>query len=80
MSAGNRLYIFGIIFLAVGIYQLVRNDVQEFSLYALAATAFAVNGLSLESRLVRWKKALSIAGWLLIAATGLLFLYMLQFS
>jgi hypothetical protein len=80
MSAGNRLYVFGMIFLAVGIYQLVRNDVQEFSLYALAATAFAVNGVSLESRLIRWKKALSIAGWLLIAATGLLFLYMLQFS
>ncbi|HET7180371.1 MAG TPA: hypothetical protein VFI14_11630 [Chryseosolibacter sp.] len=80
MSARNRLYVFGLLFLAVGIYQLVRNDTQEFIMYALAATAFAVNGLSLEPRFASWKKGLSIAGWLLIAATGLLFLYMLQFS
>lgn len=80
MSARTRLYLFGLIFLAVGIYQLVRNDIEEFSMYALAAAAFAVNGLSLEPRLASWKKGLSIAGWLLIAATGLLFLYLLQFS
>ena len=80
MSARNRLYLFGLIFLAVGIYQLVMKDMQEFSLYALGAAAFAVNGLSLESRLTSWKKGLSIAGWVLIAATGLLFLYLLQFK
>lgn len=80
MSAPTRLYLFGSIFLAVGIYQLVRNDIQEFSMYALAAAAFAVNALSLEPRFSSWKKGLSIAGWLLIAATGLLFLYLLQFK
>lgn len=80
MSARTRLYLFGLLFLGIGIYQLVIHDIAEFSLYALAAAAFAINALSLEPRLAAWKKALSIAGWLLIAATAILFLYFLQFK
>jgi hypothetical protein len=80
MKGHSRLYLFAALFLAVGIYQLVMDDIREFSLYALAASAFVLNALSLEPRLASHKKALSIAGWISIAITGILFLYLLQFK
>lgn len=80
MNARNRQYLFGLIFLGVGIYQLVIQDYLEFSLYALAGTAFIVNCMTMEPRLVKYKKPLVIASWILIGSTGILFLYLLQFK
>lgn len=80
MSPKNRQYLFGILFLGVGIYQLAMNDLLEFSLYALAGASFIVNALTLEPRLLTYKKPLVIVSWILIGATGILFLYMLQFK
>ena len=80
MKGHSRLYLFAALFMAVGIYQMVKNDIMEFSLYALAAAAFILNALSLEPRLASYKKSLSIAGWIFIAITGILFLYLLQFK
>lgn len=80
MKGHSRFYLFAAIFLGVGIYQLAKNDIMEFSLYALAAVAFVLNALSLEPRLNSYKKVLSIAGWISIAITGILFLYLLQFK
>lgn len=80
MSAKNRQYLFGLLFIGVGIYQLAVNDLLEFSLYALAGTSFIVNALTLEPRLFAYKKPLVIVSWILIGATGILFLYMLQFK
>ena len=80
MTARTRQYLFGLIFLAVGIYQLVIQDYLEFSLYALAGTAFIVNCLTMEPALVKYKKPLVIVTWLLIGITGILFLYLLQFK
>ena len=80
MNAQTRQYLFGLIFFAVGIYQLTVKDYLEFGLYALAGMSFIVNALSLEPRLLRQKKPLAIASWVLIISTGTLFLYLLQFK
>jgi hypothetical protein len=80
MNAKTRQYLFGLIFLGVAIYQLTINDLLEFSLYGLAGAAFIVNSLTMEPRLAAMKKPMVILSWLLIGATGILFLYLLQFK
>ena len=80
MNARTRQYLFGLIFLGVGIYQLTINDMLEFTLYALAGLAFIVNALTMEPRLVSYRKPLVIFSWVLIGATGIIFLYLLQFK
>ena len=80
MNAKTRQYLFGLIFLAVGIYQFTIKDFLEFSLYGLAGLAFIVNALTMEPRLSGQKKPLVIVSWILIGGTGILFLYLLQFK
>lgn len=80
MNSRTRQYLFGLLFLGVGVYQLVIEDYLEFALYGLAGTSFIVNALTLEPRLVSYKKPLVIVSWVLIGATGILFLYLLQFK
>ena len=80
MNAKTRQYLFGLIFVAIGIYQLIIEDYLEFALYAMAGVAFIVNALTLEPRLLNYKKPLVIVSWVLIGATGILFLYLLQFK
>lgn len=80
MSAKNRQYLFGLIFFGVAIYQLVIKDYLEVCLYGLAGLAFIVNALTLEPQAAQYKKPLVIASWILIAGTGILFLYLLQFK
>ena len=80
MNAKSRQYLFGLLFIAFGVYQLTVKDYLEFSLYALAGTAFIVNCLTMEPRLFAYKKPLVIVSWILIGATGILFLYLLQFK
>ena len=80
MNSRTRQYLFGVIFIGVAIYQLVIEDFLEFALYALAGTSFIINAFTMEPRFVSYKKPLAIASWILIGATGILFLYLLQFK
>jgi hypothetical protein len=80
MKKLSNHYLFGGLFIAIGIYQLVIKDYLEFYLYALAGVTFIINALSMEPRLASYKKPLVIISWLLIAVTGILFLWMLQFK
>jgi hypothetical protein len=80
MNSQTRQYLFGLIFVGVGIYQLMINDYLEFSMYAVAGLAFIFNALTFEPKLFSYKKSLVIISWVLIGATGLLFLYLLQFK
>lgn len=80
MRSQSNQYLFGSIFFAVAVYQFFVKDYLEFSLYALAGTTFVVNALSLEPRLADYRKPLAIVSWVLIFATGILFLYLLQFK
>lgn len=80
MDTHRRLYIFGGALLAIGFYQIYKNDLLEFSLYGLAGLAFIVNALTNEPSLIKFRKPLVIASWILILATGIIFLYVLQFK
>ena len=80
MNAKSRQYLFGLLFVAFGVYQLIVEDMLEFSLYGMAGASFIVNAMTMEPALSMYKKPLVVASWLLIGATGILFLYMLQFK
>jgi hypothetical protein len=80
MDSVKRQYLFGLIFMGVGIYQLTIGDYLEVSLYVIAGLTFIVNGLSLEPKLTSYKKPLVILSWILIITTGLLLLYLVQFK
>ncbi len=80
MNAKTRQYLFGLIFIGVGIFQFTIRDWLEFALYSLAGLAFIVNALTMETRFTAYKKPLVIISWILIGVTGVLFLYMLQFK
>jgi len=79
MNATQRQYLFGIIFLAVGIYYITRQSWVEAPLYVVGGLAFIFNGLTIEPRLAKFKKPLTVISWILIIATGLLLLYLVQF-
>lgn len=80
MKARSRQYLFGLLFIAVGVYYAVNGDYLELGLYSLAGSAFIVNALTMEERMSRFKKPLVVISWLLIAAAGIFLLYMLQFK
>jgi hypothetical protein len=80
MGALKRQYLFGLIFMGVGAYQLSIGDLPEMGLYAMGGLAFIVNALTMEPRLITYKKNLVVVSWLLIISTGILFLYLLQFK
>jgi hypothetical protein len=80
MNANPRQYVFGLIFIGVGIYNIVIRDYLESSLYIMAGLSFIFNQLANEARFVAYKKPLVITTWALIIITGLLFLYLLQFK
>ena len=80
MNARIRQYLFGLIFIGVGLFQLYIKDYSEACLYSLAGLAFIVNTLTGEPKLAAYKKALVIITWLLIVSTAILFLYLIQFK
>jgi hypothetical protein len=80
MNATQRQYLFGLIFFAVGIYYITHRLWFESSLYIVAGLAFVFNGLTLEPRLLKFKKPLAIISWILIIGAGLLLLYLVQFQ
>ena len=80
MNSIQRQYLFGLIFICVGVYQLTIKDFLEFSLYSVAGLSFIVNALTLEPKLIVYKKSLVTLSWILIITTGLLFFYLIQFK
>jgi len=80
MNATLRQYGFAVIFLGVGIYQLINRDTLEATLYLLGAAAFVLNNLASHPKLSRFRKPLVIMTWVFIIGVGVLFLYMLQFK
>lgn len=80
MNTRVRQYLFGLIFIGVGIYQLYLHDYLEATLYSMAGLAFIANTLTLEPRLVAYKKPLIIVTWTLIITTAILFIYLIQFK
>lgn len=73
MNSYQRPYLFGLIFMAFGLYQLYQKQYIEFTLYGLAGLSFIFNQLASEPKLVEHKKTLAIVTWVFIIATGLTF-------
>ena len=80
MNSNTRQYLYGIIFTGVGIYYLMQQHWLDATLFSIAGLAFIANTLASESRLLVYKRKLVIIAWVLIIATGLVFLYWLQFK
>lgn len=80
MNPRTRQYLFGLIFIGVGIYQFVKKDLLEAFLYSAAGSAFIFNTLASEPSLHAYKKVLVITTWTLMIVAGVLFLYLLQFK
>ena len=78
MNANIRQYLFGAVFIAVGVYNIAVGEYLESSLYIMAGASFALNQMVNEPRLVRHKKQLVMATWTFIIMTAVLFLYLLQ--
>ena len=67
------------VLIMVGVYQMVRADALEASLYILAGLAFAFNQMASAERFQAYKKVLVSITWILMIVTMLLFLWVLQF-
>jgi hypothetical protein len=81
MGSINRQYLFGLLFIIFGGYQIFKNhDYLESSLYMVAGLSFAFNAATSEPRLIAYKKVLVLITWGLIISAGILFLYLLQFK
>ena len=80
MNSYRRQYLFGGLFIAFVAYQAIVGDMLEFSLYGIAGLAFVANAATFEPKFLPYKKPLVIGTWVLIAVTGALFLYLLQFK
>ncbi len=78
MSSLTRQYLFGAIFIAVGMYHIYLNDLLEFGLYASAGLSFIFNSLTLEPKFGAYKKPLVFVTWIFILMTGILFFYLLR--
>ena len=79
MNATKRQYLFGLIFIGVGIYYLTVQNFLEFSLFGVAGLSFIVNAMTLDAKFAAYKKTLVPVSWVLILPTALLFLYLVQF-
>jgi uncharacterized membrane protein YoaK (UPF0700 family) len=80
MSSHRRFYAYAAGLMVFAGYQIFKQDWMEASLYLCAAVAFGVNGLTSEPRLSAYKRPMVIISWILIIATAILFLYLLQFK
>ncbi len=80
MNARVRQYLFGLIFIGVGVYYFVIRDFLEMALFGIAGLTFVVNAMTFESKLLKYKRPLVIVSWILIGTTAILFLYLLQFK
>ncbi len=74
----SRHYLFGVIFLGLGIYHLWIRDYLDAGLFGAAGLAFIVNTMASEPKLAAYKKVLVIVTWVLIIVSSLLFLYWIQ--
>lgn len=74
----NRHYLFGVVFIGLGIFHLSIRDFLDAALYCMAGLAFIVNASTSEPKLAAYKKVLVIVTWVLIIASSVLFLYLIQ--
>lgn len=74
----TREYGFSALFYALSVYNLLKPDYLEMTLYLMAGTAFALMGLTKEGKFIKHKKIIDVVLWTLIIFTALYFLFMLR--
>jgi len=72
-----REYAFAMGFLAMSVYQFLKPDYWEVTLYFMAGTAFALMGLIKDGYFNKNKTLVDTISWALIIFTGIFFIYML---
>jgi hypothetical protein len=74
---GSTSYLVAIISLSFSAYQFYLEDLREFTLYFILGLTFAVMGLSREDRFKKYKWLVGLS-WLLVIASGIMFLFVLR--
>jgi hypothetical protein len=77
-TQGFIQYLAGGLFLAFSLYQVSRDELWEFSLYAIVGAAFITMGLIKDKRFPRYHKLLSILSWILIISAGFMLLFLVR--
>jgi hypothetical protein len=80
MNSRVRQYLFGGVFIVLGVYLWMQSNFLYAWTCFLTGVSFAVNALTFEPALEAYRKPLTILAWILIFATGILFLWVLQSS
>jgi len=78
MNTTTRQFVFGLIFMGIGIYRIVNGDLVDFGLYASAGAAFVANGLSAVPALSKYSRGFAILTWVLIFVAGIFFIQVVK--
>ena len=78
MSAAIIRYVVGTIMILFAIFQILKGDPWEFSLYLSAGLAFITMGLITDNVFPKARKVLNILSLIFILLAVLLFLFLLR--
>jgi hypothetical protein len=80
MNSRVRQYLFGGVFFVLGAYLWTQSNFLYAWTCVLTGVSFVVNAVTFEPAFESYRKLLTIVAWVLIFATGILFLWVLQSS
>lgn len=77
-TEGFMQYLAGGLFLAFSLYQVSKDQLWEFLLYAIAGAAFITMGLVKDKKFPEYQMLLSIISWILILSAGFMLLFLVR--
>jgi len=75
---GRKQYIPALLLIVFALYQLIKPDYWEFTMYLMAGVSFLLMGLIRDGWMSQYKKILDAVSWILIGLTVVMFLYMVS--
>lgn len=78
MKSAKIQYLVGALMVSFSMYQVYRGELWEFSLYAVAGSAFITMGLIKEDRYPEYARLLHILSWILILVAAFLFFFLVR--
>ena len=76
MKKSMTQYLVAAAMIALSVYQVLKPDYWEFSLYLSAGLAFLVMGIQKNELFPQYNKVLTILSWILIFIAGFLLLFL----
>ena len=76
MKNSRVQYLVGALLLAFSIYQILRREYWEFTLYLSAGLAFTIIGLISNDVFPSYRKILNVVSWVLIITAGFVLLFL----